>query len=358
MEKEFVLKVSDPIAMVKQTPEAGDTTTEFLFDSTKSYSIQSRIKLQTREVFDSKGEKTYTTQKQNFSQKFTKPGPYNVKLTVTDEAGDSDEETVTINVESAPPVAQFTMTPVADREFPSQFLLDASKTTDSDVTNKFDTLSYNRQFSNEESVKIDKEYGTDKKIIVASFDKAGTYQAKLTAKDSFGKVSEKTMDIEVVSALRPVVLASPKAAVRGTPITFAVKANKENIISYERDFGDGETRNTQTNKITHSYKKVGVYHIKLKASTKLGEENSIKTPVFIGEKDSPIAVYKITDTLQNIRKETETCEIETEKSILKAGSTEKTGKPGDKKEMIEITAYGINRYEEFKIDMLESVNTK
>jgi len=34
--------------------------------------------------------------------------------------------------------------------------------------------------------------------------------------------------------------------------------------------------------------------------------------VYIGEKDQPIAAYKITDNLQNIQKEIETCEVEEE----------------------------------------------
>jgi len=50
-EKLFLL-VSDPVAIIKQTPELGNTSTTFSFDSSPSYSIISNIKLYTWEIFD------------------------------------------------------------------------------------------------------------------------------------------------------------------------------------------------------------------------------------------------------------------------------------------------------------------
>ncbi|MEI6774241.1 MAG: hypothetical protein WCL18_05645 [bacterium] len=48
----FYILVSDPVAIIKQMPEKGNSSTVFSFDSTPSYSIVSSLKLFTREIFD------------------------------------------------------------------------------------------------------------------------------------------------------------------------------------------------------------------------------------------------------------------------------------------------------------------
>jgi len=235
MVKNFLLKVSDPIAAIRQTPEEWDTTWEFRFDASKSYSIQSRIRLYTREIYDWAWEKIYTVQSEELRRKFDKPWPYNIKLIVADETWEVDEETITINIKSAPPLAQFSYKPIAEREQPSQFIFDASRTTDIDVSNGYDALTYKRTFSDNEFVTIDKEYENNK-LIVASFNKVGTYQVTLTATDSFGQSNSKTIDLKVDSSLRPVVLASPKATIRWEPVSFAVRSNDKDIVNIQRDF--------------------------------------------------------------------------------------------------------------------------
>jgi len=50
-------------------------------------------------------------------------------------------------VESTPPIAQFLSTPTPEILYPSEFILDASVSSDIDVTNGFDTLTYKREFS-------------------------------------------------------------------------------------------------------------------------------------------------------------------------------------------------------------------
>jgi PKD repeat protein len=112
--------------------------------------------------------------------------------------------------------------------------LDASSSVDKDVTAGNDTLSYERSFSNTNQAKIEQSYDNNKSIVV-SFEDIGKYKAKLTVSDSYGKITTLEKDIEVVSSLRPVVYAAPRATVWGQPITFVVKAN-DNIINYEWDF--------------------------------------------------------------------------------------------------------------------------
>jgi len=61
------------------------TSTTYSFSAAASYSLTSRIKLYTREIFDSDGVKLDTLQGKEIKKLFKKPGNYTVKLTVEDE---------------------------------------------------------------------------------------------------------------------------------------------------------------------------------------------------------------------------------------------------------------------------------
>ena len=85
MTENFSLAVSDPVATIQQTPDKGTTSTTFSFSAAASYSLTSRIKLYTWELFDSDGNKLDTLQGKEVKKQFKKPGNYTVKLTVEDE---------------------------------------------------------------------------------------------------------------------------------------------------------------------------------------------------------------------------------------------------------------------------------
>jgi hypothetical protein len=50
--KSFLVAVSDPIALIKQTPEILTTSTLGVFDASASYSLKSRLKKYNWEVYD------------------------------------------------------------------------------------------------------------------------------------------------------------------------------------------------------------------------------------------------------------------------------------------------------------------
>lgn len=81
----YSLAVSDPVATIQQTPEKGTTSTTYAFSAAASYSLTSRLKLFTWEIFDSDGTKLDTLQGKEIKKQFKKPGNYTVKLTVEDE---------------------------------------------------------------------------------------------------------------------------------------------------------------------------------------------------------------------------------------------------------------------------------
>lgn len=57
-----------------------------------------------------------------------------------------------VQVESTTPLAQFTIEPRIDGESPSEFVLDASSSSDVDVFNGHDSLEYTWRYSNPEAV--------------------------------------------------------------------------------------------------------------------------------------------------------------------------------------------------------------
>lgn len=121
------MTVADPIAKIEQTPIEINTSSDVKFNGDKSYSVSSRISRYNREVFNEKGDKVpiINAQEKSITNRFDKPGRYTVKLTVTDEFGETNSESKIVSVESTPPQAQFTIGPRLDWKNPSQFVLDA-----------------------------------------------------------------------------------------------------------------------------------------------------------------------------------------------------------------------------------------
>jgi len=187
-----------------------------------------------------------------------------VKLTVEDELAQTNTDNLSVYVESTDPIPQFTITPTNNRKNPSEFILDASVSSDIDKINGYDNLSYERSFSDPVNAKIVNTENNNEKIKV-QFDAVGKHVIKLIARDDYGKQAEIEKEIEVISILRPEIFVVPIATPWGNPMNFVVKSN-QTILNYQWDFADKDTRTIQTDKIAHSYKKSGVYKVILKVS--------------------------------------------------------------------------------------------
>jgi hypothetical protein len=78
-------------------------------------------------------------------------------------------ETKNIYIESTRPSPQFTAVSTTKWQYPSEFTLDASNTTDIDVSNGVDSLQYKWSFSTEDYKIISTE--ENNKRMVVQFDK-------------------------------------------------------------------------------------------------------------------------------------------------------------------------------------------
>lgn len=343
--EKFSLSVSDPVAIIQQTPEKGNSSTTYSFWATASYSLTSRLKLYTWELFDSEGSKLDTLQGKTIKKQFKKPGNYTVKLTVEDEMGLKNSDTLNVYVESTPPTPQFTSTPTNKWQYPSEFYFDAKASHDVDVGNGYDKLTYDRSFSNPNAVQITETQENNRRI-TALFNETGKHLVTLKVSDNYGKTEEITKEIIVESTLRPELTIRPKSAVWKTYVGFIVKTNQNTapIVSYEWNFGDGSTpRVNKVNTMKYEYQKVWTYNVKVKVADEAGNTNEVYSKVFIWEKNSPIIGYEVKDTHNFTLGQNDVCIINDEK-----------GGTGDK----EVPAYRIDRQEPFTINTDLSVNAQ
>ncbi len=336
--EQYSVVISDPIAVIKKEPEQWTTSNSFKFDASASYSVVSSLRLFTWEIFDWKWNKIQSFQGKNINYQFKEPWSYTVKLTVEDELWQTNIETIQVYVDSSAPIAQFNIQPSETRKFASKFILDAGASSDIDVENWFDSLDYSRSFSNPNSTNIINTKEGDK-VIEVSFDSIWDHKITLTIKDKFWKVSEIEKTINVKSTLRPEIFVAPKATSWWNPINLVAQTN-ENVLSYRRDFGDWESVSTQTNRVSHIYKKTWQYRITLTVYGENWNENTITDKVFIWDKNLPMVIYKVIWENQDILRQNEECvEIIDGNEIINP-------------------AYKVERYQNFTIDPKESVNIK
>ena len=135
------MAASDPVAIIKVNPKLGTTSTRFTIDAGSSYSVISKIKSYTRELYDQQGQKIDTLADKSFNRQFSIPGLYTVKLVITDMNNKTTQEQIQIPVDSTAPIAQFTIEPSTSLIKPSEFLLDASHSSDIDISTN-DKLTY------------------------------------------------------------------------------------------------------------------------------------------------------------------------------------------------------------------------
>lgn len=334
----YYLLVSDPVAIIKTRPDKWTTSTSFSFDWSTSYSVVSSLRLYTWEIFDENWDKIDSIQWKTIEKQITTPGSYTLKLTVEDALWQENIDTRLIYVESTPPIAQYTITPTRTWKQPSEFILDASISSDIDELNWIDDLNFTWSFSDPKFVNI-LNTEDNNEIITVSFDKIWKHTIKLIVEDKYGKIWEIEKEIDIVSTLRPKFTATPKATPRWDPILLHASSNN-NVLSYEWDFGDGENRIIESPDISHTYDKNGVYTITMKAYGDNWQKNEISDRVFVWDKNSPIASYVVKNNLNQIIRESDLCTISTENWIE------------------EVAAYKIDRYENITIDPQSSLNAK
>ena len=346
--EDFYIYLSEPVTILKQTPENWTTSTTFYFDGSASYSITNRLSTYVWEVFDSNGDENnwnklsmvqWKKMTVNENKKL-KPWYYMVRLTVTDMNWNQNVETKNIYIESTRPSPQFTAVSTTKWQYPSEFTLDASNTTDIDVSNGVDSLQYKWSFSTDDYKIVSTE--ENNKRMVVQFDKKWKHIIRLTVTDQYGKTASISRYIDVKSTLRPEIEVIPWPITWWKTMQFKSTINRT-AWDYAWDFWDWTPYiNSENAKETqHVYWKRWIYTIKLTVKDKNWDENSVYEKAFIWETDYPIAAYRVTNSKWYRIQSRDVCRIENESGNY------------DKEE-----SYAVDRYSKIIINPSLSVNTK
>ncbi|MHC4278176.1 MAG: PKD domain-containing protein, partial [Planctomycetota bacterium] len=200
-------------------------------------------------------------------------GTYTVTLTVTDDLGATDQDTLTVTVNQAP-VAVAGPDVIA---LPGEVItFDGSGSTDSDGT----IVSYDWDFG---------DTATGSGVSPThSYGAGGTYTVTLTVTDDNNATDQDTLTVTVHQA--PVAVAGPDVlAVPDEVITFDGSGSTDpdgTIISYDWDFGDTATGSGVSP--THSYTTVGTYTVTLTVTDDLGATDQDTLTVTVNH--APVAV--------------------------------------------------------------------
>jgi len=262
--------------------------TSYIFSGEESTSPSGKIKKYSWNFSDGGNGSNRTV-----SHTFEKPGKYVVSLTVSDESENKGEADLTVNVSApdASPVPVIKTTPkmldnVVRGAAPLTVSFDASESTDPND----DIVEYNWDFDNDGTVDKAQEKA------VYTFEKAGTYTVKFTAKDAAENLTSTEIIIEAeAKGVQANLKATPTSGVVPLSVKFDASGSTYadgEIVSYEWDFGEGNSPRSDTAQVRYLYTTIGTFNAKVTAIASDGKQSSIELPITV----RPISVTACFET--------------------------------------------------------------
>lgn len=272
----------EPMAVADATPSAGGVPLEVSFtgnNSTDDKGISSYL-------WDFKDGSTST--EPNPKHTFEEIGTYEVVLTVEDEEGLTNTDTVNIKVnedQNAAPKAIASATPTTG-EAPLEVSFKASDSTDDN-----NVTSYSWDFK--DGSPLSTEANPDH-----TFTTAGNYEVLLTVKDENGLTDKETITITVTSADNeaPVAIMTTNATTGEAPVTVQFTGNKstddKEVTSYFWDFKDGSTATNQNP--SHTFDEAGTYEVELTVEDEEGLSDTAAVTITVRAAQNEAPEAKIT----------------------------------------------------------------
>ena len=261
-----------PNASFSANPTSGEAPLEVSLDATNSSDPDGEIISYNWDFGDGSTGSGATK-----NHTYDNPGDYSVELTVTDDAGATDIETVTISVTSSnqAPTASINADPTSG-DAPLEVTFDASGSSDSDGN----IASYEWDFG-------DGATGSGSSVD-HTFDSSGAYSVELTVTDNDGATDTASVEIEVSGEggeLNARILVVPPGPGQIYTRQFTAALSTGDIASYEWDFKSVSNPGTATDsgvEVSHTYQNKGTYTVELVVSGSSGATDMTTKDITIG----------------------------------------------------------------------------
>jgi len=265
---------SAPIASIIADPLSGNAPLEVSFSSQGSTDDKGIVTFAWD--FDS-GD---TSNVENPTYTFTEVGIYEVILTVTDEEGLMDMDTVVITVEAPneAPTAIASATPTSGL-IPLEVAFSSAGSTDDKAI-----VSYSWDFGDGSTPSTEESPSHTYTI-------SGTFTATLTVEDAEGLQNTATVEIVVESPANeaPIAVAdaTPTSGLAPLEVAFSSAGSSDDkaIVSYSWDFGDGSTPSTEESP-SHTYTTSGSFTATLTVADAEGLTDSASVVINVETPDN------------------------------------------------------------------------
>ncbi len=286
IERKFKVIIRKPIASINVQSEEGFIGDKFTFKAKPAGT--SKDLSYSWEILDIENDKSILKKEgSTITQTFVQKGKYNVKLHVMDPSGEDDLDSKIIYINSRPPVAEFSYT-IPKTHKPNSVRLDASRSHDPDFTDD-GKLVFNWIIDGE---KVNLENpSSNGSVGFYTFDSTGDHSIALEVVDPDGISSVKQDKVSVKSILALDFAAYPRVIQRDQFIRFVGESKDADF--FEWDFGDGDKEGGREEKISHVFKKSGMFDVKLTVRDKEGTTNAYSQKVYVGDSLSPVALMNL-----------------------------------------------------------------
>lgn len=300
--KYFTLYVGSPASRVSYTPSTGNVGTTFKFDGSGSSTDVGSIVSYSWSITGDDGSVAIAENgKSTMSHTFESPGVYTVQLQVSDSSNNTDVASVSVLVESTPPVASFECE-IQDASKPGTLTCDGSNSYDPDE----DEISYLWDFDGEERTDFEYLEGDETSSeVTVRYLEADTYDISLKVTDDHEEDLQKSDTFEhsytITSVLELTMEVSGDAArnlgpegsvdvtISGETTGSSIEVDCGNTTS---SFTDSLSSSGQAN-LTCTYSQAGIFNATMTAYDEEGHSTKDTKRVYIGSGDEPIAVIDV-----------------------------------------------------------------
>ncbi|WP_304621894.1 malectin domain-containing carbohydrate-binding protein [Robertkochia aurantiaca] len=209
------------------------------------------------------GDDLSTSEEANPTFTFQNPGEYRVILTIEDEIGQSDSDTLAIKIEPVNDIEAIALATPETGQAPLEIQFDGNASTSS-----YEITTYLWNFGDETT--------SDEINPIHTYESPGEYEAVLTVENEFGQSDSDTLLISVspVDDIIAVITTDGNSGTAPFEVSFSAEASFSSyaITEYLWDFGDGTT-STEMNP-THTFKYPGGYQVKLTVTDEQGNTDT------------------------------------------------------------------------------------